>query len=224
MFDQFGSNGLKKVLFVMLCFGIFVDASKAITETSIPEGAQTQPPTRIIWSRNSLETRGLREDQLASMLSAGYVYYSSYLEALESLRKHTCIENGGAWLCHENQEWPFFPGYDGWVWGYKFCRTYEPNYCGWQATSRQGVCPANTTGYHIKDDDGINRYGYIACSIPTDPDGEKDLAKPDECGERTPHPVYIALGRKELTIPVYSTNNTVFPINFQLFYQHNLSL
>lgn len=76
-------------------------------------------------------------------------------------------------------------------------------------------------GYRIKDVNDIDRYGYIACPVPSYPDGEKDLAKPDECGERTPHPVYIALGRKEQTVSVYSTGSDAFPINFQLFYQHN---
>ncbi|WP_177170334.1 RHS repeat protein [Nitrosomonas marina] len=221
VFVEFEDKVFKGFLFVLLCSGVFVDASKVIADTVIPEGVQIQPPTRFVWSRNSFETRGLKEDQLASALSYGYVYYSSYLEALEYLRKHTCNENEGVWLCHDNQELPFFPGYDGWIWGYKFCRPYEQDYCGWQATSRQGICPPNTTGYQIKDVDGTNRYGYIACSVSTEPDGEKDLAKPADCGDRTPNPVYIALGRKELTIPVYNTNNDVYPLNFKLFYQHN---
>lgn len=116
------------------------------------------------------------------------------------------MENGGPWLCHAIEEYPYYPGYDGWVWSYRFCRPYEPHYCGWQASSRIGICPGDLIGYRIKDVYDVDRYGYIACPVPAYPDGEKDLAKPEECGERTPHPVHIALGRKELTIPVYSPN------------------
>ena len=208
-------------IFILLFLLLITDVPKIFAETSIPEGTQIQPPTRFIWTRNSIETRGLTEEQVASGKSYGYVYYSSYREALESLRQEVCLENGGAWLCHDIEEFPFYPGYDGWIWGYKFCRPYEPGYCSWQATSRLGICPGNLTGYHIKDINDIDRYGYIACPVPSYPDGEKDLAKPDECGERTPHPVYIALGRKEQTVSIYSAGSGTFPINFQLFYQHN---
>ncbi|QOJ24279.1 MAG: RHS repeat protein [Gammaproteobacteria bacterium] len=85
----------------------------------------------------------------------------------------------------------------------------------------EGICPGNLAGYSIKDIYNVDRYGYIACPVPSYPDGEKDLAKPEECGDRTPNPVYLGLGRKELTIPIYRIGSSSFPIDFQLFYQHN---
>lgn len=173
-----------------------------------------------MWIRNSLNTYGLSE-YILELSSTTYPYYPSYHQALESLRRDTCTEYGGAWLCHAIEEYPYSPGYDGWIWGYKFCRTYEPGYCGWHVSSQQGVCPGNSVGYSIKDANNVDRYGYIACPVSSDPDGEKDLAKPKECGDRTPNPVYIGLGRKELTVPIYGTNNNIFPIDFQLLYQHN---
>ncbi|MDR4517690.1 MAG: hypothetical protein MRK00_09950 [Nitrosomonas sp.] len=221
MIGKFVRRRYVNSIFLLLLLLLITDVPKAIAETSIPEGVQIQPPTRFIWTRNSIETRGLTEEQVASAVSYGQVYYSSYRQALESLRQPVCLENGGVWLCHDIEELPFYPGYDEWIWGYKFCRPYEPDYCGWQATSRLGICPGNLTGYHIKDINGVDRYGYIACPVPSYPDGEKDLAKPDECGERTPHPVYIALGRKEQPVSIYSAGSGTFPINFQLFYQHN---
>lgn len=206
--------------FLVFAFSGFA-AMAELGDHNIPAETQIQPPTRFLWTRNNLETRGYSEEQVASAVSSGWVFYSSYQAALESLRQTVCMENGGPWLCHAIEEYPYYPGYDGWIWSYRFCRPYEPNYCGWQASSRIGICPGDLIGYRIKDVYDVDRYGYIACPVPAYPDGEKDLAKPEECGERTPHPVHIALGRKELTIPVYSTGNSVFPIEFQLFYQHN---
>lgn len=213
--------------FFQCIFAFLVFAFSGLTvmaelgDHNIPAETQIQPPTRFLWTRNNLETRGYSEEQVASAVSYGWAFYSSYQAALESLRQATCMENGGAWLCHDIEEFTYYPGYDGWIWGYRFCRPYELHYCGWQASSRIGICPGDLIGYRIKDVNDVDRYGYIACPVPSYPDGEKDLAKPEECGERTPHPVHIALGRKELTIPVYSTGDGVFPIEFQLFYQHN---
>lgn len=99
--------------------------------------------------------------------------FSSYQNALDDLRQRTCQEYDGVWLCHDIEEFPFYPGYDGWIWGYRFCRPYEPGYCSWHAASRLGICPGNLTGYHIKDIYDVDRYGFIACPIPSYPDGEK---------------------------------------------------
>lgn len=221
MLGEFVRNGWKQYLFsVSLLVFVVVGSSTAIADTSIPEGIQTQPPVKFVWSRNNLNTYGLSE-YIFELSSAAYPYYPYYQQALESLRRETCTEYGGAWLCHPIEEYPYSPGYDGWIWGYKFCRTYEPDYCGWHISSQQGICPGNSVGYSIKDANNVDRYGYIACPVSSDPDGEKDLAKPSECGNRTPNPVYIGLGRKELTAPIYRTNNNIFPIDFQLLYQHN---
>ncbi|MBK6957188.1 MAG: RHS repeat protein [Nitrosomonas sp.] len=221
MLGGFLSNGWKQYL-LNLSFVVFFAAgnSAVIADTSIPVGTQIQPPTKFVWSRNSLNTYGLSE-YILELNSTAYPYYASFQQALESLRRETCTEYGGAWLCHPIEEYPYSPGYDGWIWGYKFCRTYEPGYCGWHTASQQGICPNNSVGYSIKDAYNIERYGYIACSVSSEPDGEKDLAKPKECGDRTPNPVYIGLGRKELTAPIYRTGGSNFPIDFQLFYQHN---
>lgn len=201
---------------------IAVGSSTVMADISIPEGTRIQPPIKFVWARNSLDTRGMSEYQFELNI-AGYpfLYYPSYQQALESLRRETCTDHGGAWFCHPIEKYPYSTGYDEWIWGYRFCRTYESGYCGWHVASKQGICPNNSVGYSIKDAHNVDRYGFIACSVSFEPDGEKDLAKPKECGDRTPNPVYIGLGRKELTVPIYRTANSNFPIDFQLFYQHN---
>ena len=198
----------------------FISLSSALAElgeNNIPPDTQIQSPTRFVWSRNTINPAGRTENQLAQDGNGNFPYYSSYQGALESLR-FQCTENGGAWLCQDNEP---FPGYDEWAWGFMLCRQNDPTYCVWQAASQHGVCPANLTGYSIESSVSPTDFGYIACPVPTYPDGEKDLAKLQECGERTPNPVHIGLGRKEITVPVYSTGNGSFPIDFQLYYQHN---
>jgi len=209
----------KKFLSLFL-LSVFATSSEAAGEINIPDGVQIQPPIKFVWTRNTIDTRGMTEYQF-ELSSAAYPYSQSYQQALEPLRRATCLEYGGAWLCHPITEYPYYPGYNGWIKGYKFCRSYEPGYCGWHTSAMEGICPGNLAGYNIKDIYNVDRYGYIACPVLSYPDGEKDLAKPEECGDRTPNPVYLGLGRKELTIPVYRIGSSSFSIDFQLFYQHN---
>ncbi|PTN12731.1 RHS repeat-associated core domain-containing protein [Nitrosomonas aestuarii] len=213
MVFRFACNKLTMALLIAL-FLLIAGISESIADTSIPEGTQIQPPTRTVWIRGLFPSPGTTEQLLKNTQ-----YYLSPVDALDPLREGVCLEQGGPWLCRENAE---IPGHGGLLWGFKFCRPYEPDYCGTMSATLFGVCPSNIHGLQAPSPFGGGwRQGYIACPVPSYPDGEKDLVKPEACGERTPHPVYIALGRKELTIPVYSAGNGVFPIDFQLFYQHN---
>ncbi len=113
------------------------------------------------------------------------------------------------------------PGHDGWLLGFRFCRAYEPDYCSWKGVTKHGICPSNITGFSVSSSFGGGwNNGFVACPLSSSFDGEKDLATPPICGERTPYPIYIGLGRKELFVPVVRVNGA-YPIEFQLYYQHS---
>lgn len=203
-------NLVQLTLFVLLCWvGLSASAND-----NIPADISIQPPTRYVWLQNFFPLSGFSEQALNS-----YHVYSSPNDALDPQREGLCLEQGGVWLCHQNEK---IPSQDGWLWGFRFCRSYEPDYCGWKGASMHGVCPSNITGFYVPSTFGGGWYhGYIACPVPSYPDGEKDLAKPQSCGERTPNPVHIGLGRKEVIQSIYKIWGGQFPIDFQLYYQHN---
>ncbi len=191
-----------------------VGSSKVSADYGIPPDTPTQPPTRYVWLQTWPQFAGTTEQLLSNQN-----VFSSPKEALDPQREGVCLEQGGPWLCHQNE---VLPDQDGWMWGFRFCRTYEPGYCGWKAASLHGVCPSSTSGYYIpRTAEGGWYHGFIACSVPPYPDGEKDLAKPPVCGDNTPNPIHIGLGRKQAIEHIYRTEGNVFPIDFQFYYQHN---
>lgn len=62
-------------LFVVSFFSFLVFIPQVYSETTIPEGEQIQPPTRFIWTRYGLETRGFSEEQVASAVSYGWTFF-----------------------------------------------------------------------------------------------------------------------------------------------------
>ncbi len=142
-------NFLEKLLSLFLLY-IFALNTGASGEINIPDGVQIQPPIKFVWSRNNSDTRGMTE-YIFELNSVAYPYSPSYQQALDPLRHSTCLEYGGAWLCHPITQYPYYPGYNGWVMGYRFCRSYEPDYCGWHTSAMSGICPGDSPGYSIKD-------------------------------------------------------------------------
>ncbi|MBP6057469.1 MAG: RHS repeat protein, partial [Nitrosomonas sp.] len=230
MATNFVRNGWKQyVLNVSLLIVLVVDSAMAIADPGIPPGETIQPPTRFLWILGGAPFVGFSEKDVYVRESLfDYKHYSSPQSALDERRAIHCASDNI--ICHENRVAIGPAGSIGWAWSYDYNSLPGAwsNFGGRVYASKRGICPVNLdlsrpTGYNLAltPEDPTTLYGYIACSVPSYPDGEKDLAKPQSCGERTPNPVHIGLGRKEATISIYSTGNSIFPIDFQLYYQHN---
>ena len=218
------------LIYTLLLF--IVTGTKVSAETNILPGTPIQPPTRFLWVSGGTSFFFGRSEETIRQQEAvfGTQFFSSPEGSLDEVRQRACTTNNGliSFECNENEE---VPGYNGWFWRFSGIgiRANGSNALISDITSKFGVCPVNLDpskpgGYSLINvpdpSSNLGARGYIACPVPSYPDGEKDLAKPQECGDKTPNPVHIGLGRKEITIPIYSAGNNVFPIDFQLYYQH----